>query len=94
LFYSLCALRTLAKRAREILTLTEHTEATEEKASLELFMTEILINPFSAYSAGLSAAGERNIVSHRAHRGRRGKNYFRGPGGDGRLFRCLSFECS
>jgi hypothetical protein len=42
------------------LSLTEHTEVTEVRASLELFMNEMVINLFSVLPEGLSEAGKRN----------------------------------
>ena len=52
----------LKRSGRErTLSLTEPSEAAEVKASLELFMNEMVINPFSAFSVGSSEAGERNV---------------------------------
>ena len=47
----------------EPLSLTEPTEAAGVKASLGLFMNEMIINPFSVNSASSSEAGERKELS-------------------------------
>ena len=43
--------------------LTEPSEIAEEKAILDLFIDEIVINPFPVNSAASSEAGEKRIVS-------------------------------